>query len=57
MPTRSCPKGRSFLCRIINLLRAFRRDEHPIHLNQEFFLDLAWWQYFFQSWNGYSFLQ
>ena len=30
---------------------------HPIRLNQEFFLDLAWWQEFFQSWNSCSFLQ
>ena len=36
------PQGRSFLCRMINLLCAFRRDDHPIRLNQEFFLDLAW---------------
>ena len=42
---------------MINLLGTFRRDDHPIHLNQEFFLDLAWWQEFFQSWNGCSFLQ
>ena len=42
---------------MINLLCAFRRDDHPIHLNQEFFLDLAWWQEFFQSWSGCSFLQ
>ena len=42
---------------MINLLCAFRRDDHPIGLNQEFFLDLAWWQEFFQSWNNCSFLQ
>ena len=51
------PQGRSFLRRMINLLCAFRRNDHPIRLNQEFFLDLAWWQEFFQSWNGCSFLQ
>ena len=34
-------QGRSFLRRMINLLCAFRRDYHPIRLNQEFFLDLA----------------
>ena len=51
------PQGRSFFRRMINLLCAFRRDDHPIRLNQEFFLDLAWWQEFFQSWNGCSFLQ
>ena len=51
------PQGRSFLRRMISLLCAFRRDDHPIRLNQEFFLDLAWRQEFFQSWNGCSFLQ
>ena len=51
------PQGHSFLRRIINLLCAFQRDDHPVHLNLEFFLDLAWWQMFFQSWNGCSFLQ
>ena len=51
------PQGRSFLRRMINLLCAFRGDDHPIRLNQEFFLDLAWWQEFLQSWNGCSFLQ
>ena len=50
-------QGRAFLRRIINLLCAFRRDDHPIRLNQEFFLDLAWWQELFQSWSGCSFLQ
>ncbi|XP_073238095.1 uncharacterized protein [Porites lutea] len=51
------PQGRSFLRRMINLLCAFRRDDHPIRLHQEFFLDLAKWQEFFQSWNGCNFLQ
>ena len=32
-------------------------NDHPICLNQESFLDLAWWQEFFKSWNGCSFLQ
>ena len=50
------PSGRTFLCRMINLLSAFRRDDHPIRLNSEFRLDLSWWLEFFQSWNGYSFL-
>ena len=43
------PQGRSFSRRMSNLLCAFRRNDHPIRLNQEFFLDLAWWQEFFQS--------
>ena len=32
------PQGHSFLRRMINLLCAFPRDDHPICLNQEFFL-------------------
>ena len=50
------PSGRTFLRCMINLLSAFRRDDHPIRLNREFHLDLSWWLEFFQSWNGYSFL-
>ena len=42
---------------MINLLCTFCHDDHPICLSQEFFLDLAWWQEFFQSWNCCSFLQ
>ena len=38
------PQGRTFLRRIINLLCTFRCDDHPIHLNQEFHLDLTWWR-------------
>ena len=50
------PQGRTFLRRMINLLTAFRREDHPIRLNREFHLDLAWWLEFFTSWNGKSFL-
>ena len=42
---------------MINLLCSFRRVDHLIRLNQEFFLDLAKWQEFFPSWNVCSFLQ
>jgi len=31
---------------MINLLCAFHWDDHPIHLNHEFSLDLTWWQVF-----------
>ena len=41
---------------MINLLSAFRRDDHPIRLNLEFHLNLAWWHEFFHSWDGLSFL-
>lgn len=49
------PQGRTFLRRMIDLLCAFRRDDHPIRLNQEFRLDLAWWKELFKSWEGLSF--
>ena len=39
-------QGHSFLCQLINLLCTFCRDDHPVCLNQEFVLDLAWWQEF-----------
>ena len=42
---------------MITLLCAFCHEDHSICLIQEFFLDLAWWQQFFQLWNGCSFLQ
>lgn len=50
------PQGRTFLRRMINLLSAFRRDDHPIRINQDFRLDLRWWREFFHSWDGLSFL-
>ena len=49
------PQGRTFLRRMINLLCAFRRDDHPIRLNQEFYQDLTWWRELFRSWDGLSF--
>ena len=35
------PQGRTFIRRMINLLSAFRHDDHPIRLNREFHLDLS----------------
>ena len=49
------PQGRTFLRRMIDLLCAFRRDDHPIRLNQEFRRDLTWWRELFQTWDGLSF--
>ena len=46
---------RTFLRRMIDLLCAFRRDGHPIRLNQEFRRDLTWWRELFQTWDGLSF--
>ena len=48
--------GRTFLRRMINLLSAFQRDDHPTGLNQELRLDLSRWREFFHSWYGLSFL-
>ena len=49
------PQGRTFLRRMIDLLCAFRLDDHPIRLNQEFRRDLTWWRELFQTWDGLSF--
>ena len=49
------PQGRTFLRRMINLLSAFRWDDHPIRLNNAFHLDLNWWREFFRLWSGLSF--
>ena len=49
------PQGRTFLRRMINLLCTFRRDDHPICLNQEFHLDLTRWRDLFHRWDGLSF--
>ena len=49
------PQGRTFLRRMINLLSAFRREDHPIRLNQEFRRDLTWWRELFQTWDGLCF--
>ena len=49
------PQGRTFLRRMIDLLCAFRLDDHPIRLNQEFRRDLTWWRELFQTWDGPSF--
>ena len=49
------PQGRTFLRRMINLLCTFRREDHPIRVNQEFHRDLTWWWELFQCWDGLSF--
>jgi len=49
------PQGRTFLCRMIDLLCAFRLDDHPIRVNQEFRRDLTWWRELFQTWDGLTF--
>ncbi|XP_031562491.1 uncharacterized protein LOC116298243 [Actinia tenebrosa] len=47
--------GWAFLRRMIKLLCCFRDRDHPIRLNAEFHLDLAWWNQILESWNGVSF--
>jgi len=41
--------GRAFLHRFIDLLCCFRNKDHPVRVNQEFCLDLQWWQQFLSS--------
>ena len=47
--------GRAFLRRIIDLLCCFCNKDHPVRINQEFRLDLQWWQQFLYSWHGVGF--
>ena len=41
--------GRAFLHQFIDLLCCFCNKDHPVWINQEFRLDLQWWQQFLQS--------
>ncbi len=48
--------GRSFLQRMINLLRGFERTKRShCRLGTEFQRDVTWWQRFMDQWNGKSF--
>ena len=49
------PQDRTFLRRMINLLSAFRKDDHFIRLNRDFHLDLTRWRDLLRSWDGRSF--
>ena len=44
--------GRSFMRRMIDLLRPPRRPHHFMRLNRQFRVDLQWWQTFASYWNG-----
>ena len=48
--------GRSFLRRMIVLLKSRRSSAHFIRLNQSFRSDLRWWHTFLRDWNGISLL-
>ena len=47
--------GKAFLHQFIDLLCCFHNKDHPIWINQEFHLDLQWWQHFLPSWHGAGF--
>ena len=44
--------GRSFLRRLIDLLRPPRRPHHHIRLNRQSRADIQWWRVFACHWNG-----
>jgi len=48
-------RGHTFLRHTIHLLQCFCKQDHPIHLNSEFHLDLQWWLQFLSSWHGLYF--
>lgn len=43
------PQVRTFPHRMIYVLYAFQRDDHPIRLKQEFRLYLTWWRNLLQK--------
>ena len=49
------PSGRTFLRRLLNLLRGSKRHQQFIRLNQQCQLDLLWWEELLPTWNGVSF--
>lgn len=46
--------GKSFLRRMITLLKVASRRHHHIRLNRDFKSDLLWWKHFAVHWNGSS---
>ena len=49
------PAGRTFLRRLINLLRDSKRYWKTIRVTRECQLDLEWWSDFLPSWDGVYF--
>ena len=47
--------SRTFIRCMIDLLRCFRRRDHPMHLNKEFELYLQWWHQFLLPCHGVTF--
>lgn len=50
-----CRPGRTFLRRMIDLLKTARHPGHYLRLNTGFRKDLCWWIYFLSDWNGRTF--
>jgi len=50
-----CRPGRTFLRRMIDLLKKARHPGHRLRLNSGIFKDLRWWNYFLSDWNGRTF--
>ena len=46
--------GRSFLRRMIDLLRGVKSNRRLVRLNSSFRSDLLWWHHFLSGWNGVS---
>ena len=49
------PCGRTFLRRLIDLLKGAQRFRPFLRLNKQCQLDIAWWQEFLPSWDGVYF--
>lgn len=50
-----CRPGRTFLRRMLDLLKKARHPTHHLRLHSGFFKDLRWWIYFLSDWNGRTF--
>ena len=48
--------GRTFLGRMLELLRGVRRKQQYLRLNTGFRSDLQWWHQFLEGWNGVAML-
>ena len=49
---KAVPAGLFFIRRLIDLSTKARLPHHFLSLNQQFRLDLAWWNRFLLTWNG-----
>ena len=44
--------GRTFLHRMFDLLKGYKKNQRGVHLNKSFLSDLTWWHLFLEEWNG-----